>query len=132
MTEPIIIPSRITRAFIRTHPEYTFLYSSTVHKEVPHGQASECMGEENVQRVPVRWSLCKSSGYFNDNALRDISVELRVAISLAEDDYNIGKIIIPFPKMGQGASRMMEFAPRAFDLMNRLVDKIKYQNIVYQ
>lgn len=101
---------KLTREDIERSPGVTFIYSSTVHREVPHGQASVCIGNPNCFRVPVRWSLCKSSGYFSDSQMRDIKIEIDVAISKIPLDkplYVLGRI-------GEGASRMSEFAPNSW------------------
>lgn len=112
---------KLTREDIERSPGVTFIYSSTVHREVPHGQASVCIGNPNCFRVPVRWSLCKSSGYFNDNALIDIKIEIDVAISKIPRD----KQIVILKRIGEGASRMNEFAPKAYEYLHEQLNKLK-------
>lgn len=124
----IVLPRRIDKLFVQLAPsDWVFLYSSSVHKEAPYGQAAICLGEPNCYKIPVRWSQCKSSGYMADGQVRDIMIELEVAISKIPK----GVIVLPFPRMGCGNSRFMEFAPKCWKAMNQLVDEIKYPNIEY-
>ena len=126
--QTIVLPRRLDKLFIQLAPaDWVFLYSSSVHNEKLAGQASVCIGEPNCYRIPVRWSQCRSSGYMSDNQMRDIMIELEVAISKVPS----GVIVIPFPRIGCGASRFLEFAPKCWNAMNQLIDEIKYKNITY-
>lgn len=127
MNEQILIPRRITRDFILSNKNLTFLVGCSVHNEPFRGAALECKGLENCFGIPVRWSMCKSSGYFNDGHSKDIEIELLVALSKLPDNC----ILVPFPKIGLGASRMAEFAPKTFKLMNYNLKKICYSYIKY-
>lgn len=127
MLRTITIPRRIDYAFLASHPEWNFIYSSSVHRRVYLGQSAICGDLENCYPVPVRWSQCKSSGYFNDGQRIDICIEIDVAIS----KITVDKPLIPFRGIGSGFSRMREFAPRCWDYLKTQIDKIKYPNIVY-
>lgn len=126
--DTLIIPRRITRDYILLHPEYVFIYSASVHHEKGFGQASVAKGCPNAFPVPVRWSYCRSNGWFDDNNYLNISIEIEVAIS----NIPIDKPIIPFPKIGEGASRLRYNAPKCYAFLMSEIDKIKYPEIRYE
>lgn len=100
--------------------------------ELPHGQAAIALDKrckDKCFRVCVRWKQCRSSGYFNDNALDEIKEEIDACIKRIPRD---GKPIIPFPKIGEGNSQMKWYAPKSYDYLMSEINKIKYQNIIYQ
>lgn len=127
MNQQILIPRRITRDFILSNKNLTFLIGCSVHNEPFRGAALECKGLENCFGIPVRWSMCKSSGYFNDGHIRDIMIEVEVAFSKVPTNNPI----IPFPKIGMGASRMNEFAPKVFIKIRNALSLNSYPNIKY-
>lgn len=123
----IEIPAKLTRKFIQEHPFLTFVHSHNAWENVWTGPASICKGLSNCYGVPVRWRLCKSSGYFQD-----------AQISLIKDfiDKAIAKIprgdpIILFPKIGNGDSRMHILAPLSYKYLHAELDKIKTPDVKY-
>jgi hypothetical protein len=78
--------------------------------------------------VPVRWKLCKSSGYFSDNVTEEIKKMLDEAI--AEIPTTKGPIIL-FPKIGNGASQMHKFAPKSYQYMMDKLNAIKSKDYKY-
>ena len=124
----IVIPKRLDRKFIQfANPQWIFIYSCAVHKERGFGQASVCKGLENCFGIPVRNSYCLSSGFFSDN---DPNYRIEVDVALSKIPLD-GRIIIPIPKIGEGASRLIEFAPKLYAHIKAELDKIKYPLIKY-
>jgi len=115
-----VIPYYITREFITDHPEWTFVHSTDFWDNQKVGPALVCQGLSNCYGVPVRWRLCKSSGYFSDNAEEQIKQKI---------DEMIGRIplsrpVILFPKIGSGHSMMYKFAPRCFAYLQQRLKAI--------
>ena len=122
----IIIPYHPSRDFLSTHP-YIFVFGSSVHNPKPFGQARNALGLPNCFGIPTRWSYCRSNGYFSDGSFIDIKIEIDVAISkIPVDD---GRPIIVFRKIGEGNSRMLEFAPKSHKYLLEQLDKIKSKDI---
>lgn len=92
------------------------------------GQCGVAEGLQNAFPLPVRWSQCKSSGYFNDNQMDEIIEALDYWLMMVPRD----KPIIPFRKIGHGSSRMFEFSPKCWFYMHKEIDKVKYGNIIYE
>ena len=136
MTEhkAILVPSFITRDFIKSHEhDYVFLYSCCLDIEKYTGQAAEVL-DSNCYGIPVRFRMCKSSGYFQDNAFDHIRnyIDKRIAqFDWAYYTHHKGKPIIPFPNIGEGGSRLMGCAPKLYAYIRGLIDERKYPNIVY-
>jgi len=117
----ITIPARLTREFIIQHPEYSFVHSRCYWPGQCVGPCELCAGLENTYGVPVRWKLCKSSGYFSDNQ-RDI---IMPAIDEAIAAIPRTRPIVLFPKIGCGQSRMIVFAPKCYVYLHKKLDEIK-------
>ena len=124
---PVIIPARITESFVIAHPEYIFLYGYDVASKGALGQCVVCVGHKNCFPIPTCWKMCKSSGYFQDSQYKEICNQINLALLSIPQQNN--PIIIPFPKIGCGASRMKEFAPKAFAYLQERLSKIQYPNI---
>lgn len=127
----IVIPHRIKNSFIREHQNYIFIYGYDVAEKGALGQVVECVGEPNCLPVWTRWKGCKSSGYFQDSQFSEIKNGIDICIDgikiLANTKPNMP--IIPFPKIGEGASRMKELAPKCFKYLTERLNLIKYPNI---
>lgn len=117
----MLIPYRIHREYIEAHPELTFVHSCCVFRALCVGPAAVCKGLPNCYGIPVRWKLCKSSGYFSDNQERDIKNAIDQAVSAVPRD----KPIILFPKIGNGDSRMHKLAPLCWAYMMNHLNSIK-------
>lgn len=131
--EPIItIPVPITTAFIRNHIEYTFLYGYDVQGKGAFGQAVAAHGEPNCFPIYTCWKMCKTSAYFSDGQMADI---LKInGISLANacrHSLSHGSVVIPFPKIGRGYSRMSEFAPQTYRILMERIKDIQHPHINY-
>lgn len=125
----IQIPKWITREFITKNKDrYIFLYSCCLDVEKFSGQASEIL-YENCFGIPVRKSMCKSSGYFHDSEYDSLVLSINKYLGLIE--YPNSKPIIPFPNIGDGGSRLREFAPNIYKYIKECIDYIKYPNIIY-
>ena len=125
MWPEIIIPHYVTRTFIQSHLEYNFVFSFDVAGKSFFGQANECYGEPNAYPVPVRWKGCKTSGYFSDAQYIDICEQIDIAISRIPN----GPPVIVLRKIGEGASRMNEFASKSFEYLKQKLNEICYPNI---
>ena len=117
----IKIPRHITRTFIQKHPELTFVYSQDVARKGAFGQAAHCVSEPNCYPVSTCWKMCRSSAYFQDSQACEILRQLTLDLKNVPRD----KPIILFPKIGEGFSRMKEFAPNMYQWLMNQLDTIK-------
>jgi len=92
------------------------------------GQAQEAHKLPNTFGMPCRWSYCRSNGYFSDNDYLNSTIEIEVAIAAIPLD----KPVIPFPKIGEGASRLRYNAPKCYQFLMSEIVKIAYPNIRYE
>lgn len=114
------IPYYITREYIQAHPDWNFIHSTNFWNNQTVGPAAICAGLDNCYGVPVRWRLCKSSGYFQDAQREEIIKQIDKMI----DVIPLDKPLIPFPKLGNGDSRMYVFAPIAYAHLKKRLDAI--------
>ena len=122
-----LIPYRLTREYIITHPEWTFIHSRCYWPNIYIGPSLVCRDLHNCYGIPVRWKLCKSSGYFQDSQLGAITK----AIDDAIEAIPAGARIALFPKIGNGDSRMHILAPKAWAYMMERLNAIKSPNYAY-
>lgn len=122
-----LIPYRLTREFISTHPELTFVHSRCYWPNIYVGPNLICKGLSNCYGVPVRWKLCKSSGYFQDSQLGAITKAIDDALAVIP----AGARVILFPKIGSGDSRMHILAPKAWAYMMERLNAIKSPDYAY-
>jgi hypothetical protein len=117
----IVVPYRISREYIISHPELVFVHSRCFWPNIWVGPSLICKGLDNCYGVPVRWKLCKSSGYFQDSQQESIEAALKEAIAQIPTTCPV----ILFPKIGNGDSRMNIFAPRCWAYMMQQLNAIK-------
>lgn len=122
----VTIPFRIKREFIQLHPEYNFVFPHNFWENTWVGPSAECKDLSNCFGVPVRWKLCKSSGYFSDTQETAIMKKIDEMIARIPSD----KPVILFPKIGNGDSRMHIFAPKCYkylhDKLAAIAHPVKY------
>src|SRR5215813_5311632 len=123
MNPVITIPYRITREYIQAHREYTFLYGQDYQQKGALGQAWFCVGEPNTFPVFTLYRYCANPEYFKDCDLH------KSYIGCSFWNIPSAKFIIPFPKIGEGCSRMREYAPNLLKLIKQRIEWIRYPNI---
>ena len=127
MSEPIVIPCHISNTFIREHPQWIFVFGQDHQEKGMFGQAGVAYGEPNCYMVPTCRKMCKSNRYWSDAEFDEVAVYIDEAIRRIPQD---GRPIIPFPKIGMGASQMNFLAPKLFAYLTKKLDSIKYPNII--
>lgn len=124
MKPEIVVPSKILTSFIRAHPDWIFLYSDAFFNKGGLGQSIYCHGEPNAIRIPTCYKYCSNPIYYDDR-IEDYWNQVRSSF----DNIPLDTVVIPFPKMGLGHSRMKEFAPRLFEFMQSEIKRVSYPNI---
>ena len=126
----IYLPFYISRRFIQSHKEWTFLYGNDYYRKGCLGQAWEFAQEENTIAIPTCNKLCPSSStkYWQDGMYDTVIPYFEFAFA---DAVKRGKPIIPCRKIGEGCSRLKEMSPNLFRYMHKQLDEIKYSSIQY-
>ena len=113
------IPHRISRTFIRAHPDWIFVYSTDVIGRGMEGQEWQCKGESNAYGVPTVYKFCPSSAvYFQDARSEEQWQYIIEAFLKIPTDKGP---VIPIRKIGLGCSRMREFAPKMLTELQKLL-----------
>jgi hypothetical protein len=125
MGEVILLPYRITRRFIQSHPEWIFLYGCDYANKSFFGQSYSAFNEPNAFPIPTLLKVCNSSSdkRWRDSDFEDVKKKIDERISNVPRD---GRPIIPFPKIGMGDSDMFKCAPALFNYMQEEIKKIAY------
>ena len=124
----MIIPLPIKESFIKQHQELIFVYAYDVARKGALGQCVVAIGNSNCYPVSTMWKSCKSSGYFQDGQDDLIEAHWRDEIGSIIKD---GRLIILFPKIGMGNSRMQDFAPKLLKKLQSELNKIKWKEYEY-
>ena len=133
----LIIPRRITTSFIRANPDYIFVYGLDVQMKGGMGQSIVAFGEPNCYPIFTCWKNCKNGRYFQDNQFEEIVGHINRAVNdIVKATQQVSgdsepRLVIPFPKIVEGGSRMREFAPRTWNYLQRQLRSIEYPNIVW-
>lgn len=125
--EKIVIPHKLTRRFIASNKQWIFLFSYDAAQKGILGQAWFAFGEPNAYPIFTCRKLCPSSlnRYYQD--LDEYKEVVEQCIKNIPSDE---RPIIPFPKIGEGCSRLKEFSPNLYEYLHKRINEIKYPNIV--
>lgn len=119
-------PHWITREQIRaTRNTHIYIYGDTRLLDATGGQATEARGESNTFAIPVKYAKCYNdyTAFFTDE-LYDTNKQL---ILTALSRIPKGRIIIVFPKLGEGFNEMPKRAPMTYGFMKGAIDGILLQ-----
>lgn len=122
--KPIVIPYHIKQSFVNSHPEWIFLYGYDVMQRGALGQCVSFIGEDNAFPIYTMYKYCANAVYFRDD--EDSLQHMQRSFDYIPRD---GRPIIPCRKMGQGCSRMQEFAPKLFKQLQTLLLVHSYSSI---
>lgn len=123
MEPKIIIPRYISRKFIQSHSSWTFLYGHDYLRKGCLGQSWEFYDEPNTFPIFTAYKWCANPSYFSDSQDSFEKVdESFAAIPTTQP-------IIPCPKLGEGCSRLREFAPRLLQHIKNKLQVIAYPYI---
>lgn len=128
--ETLIIPRRIDRAFLKAHPDWSFIFGGTHYGNIYAGQGEVCIGMPNCYKIPTKYRNCKSdtSAFFRDD---HFDIFLRPIIDTALNAIPLDTIIIPFRKIGCGCAELPVRAPRTLQYIQERIAAIQYPKIVY-
>lgn len=109
------IPNRITRHYLRQHPEINFVFGDNILQRGYGGQAKECRGMMNCYGVPTKRCPAMDEGisYFKDELFETYQHYIDLAIGKIPRD----KPIYVIPGIGTGLSKMKERAPLLYRYM---------------
>lgn len=120
----IIIPARITKAFIKEHEkDFYFVYAVTVHASIAIGQGAVGHYYTNCFGVPTKFRNCKSdsAAYFQDCQFDTL---IKPSIDRAIMDIPRDRPIILFPKIGLGCADLPNSSPKSFEYLMEQLQKI--------
>jgi len=129
----IIIPYRLSRSFIRSHPEWIFVYGDAVTNRSYEGQCDAAKGESNCFMVPTKWNPCSSEppqSFFNDDQFHLNQNVIDTAIGDIETSLESNpRPVILFPKIGCGKAQMPKKCPKTYAYLMERLNKIVYLNV---
>ena len=130
MSDLITIPRIVTRKFIQEHSDWIFLYGADYFRKGALGQMWHCHGEPNAYPLTTCHKLCPSSSskYWNDSWELGWEALQKDMDMIVYHPVN-GKLVIPLRKIGEGASRMIDMAPKMYKFMKDFIDLVAYKNI---
>lgn len=119
---PIAIKKYITREYMRSHPNYYFVFGDNYERKGFGGQAKEMRGEPNAIGVRTKLKAAHTPDAFmtdetlNQN-IRDIKEDYETIYRLLEFDYTV---VYPEDGIGTGLARLKENAPKTLDVIDVL------------
>lgn len=124
MRYTIVKEKFITRDFVRSHPDWIFLFGDNVARVGMAGQAKEMRGEPNSVGIPTKYAPHMfPNAFMTDNRL-DFNIErINEAFSLLPPPPKT--ICIPVDGIGTGLAKLQEKAPRTFAHLTRCFEFIE-------
>ena len=123
----LYIPRHISRSFIQSRRNIIFLYGFDVRGTGCLGQAWAAHGEPNAFPIPTLYKFCPSGHVlFTDSRGEEWRREIDKAIARVPQD---GRPIIPFPRIGEGCSRLREIGPETFKYLKNVLHTIEYKEV---
>lgn len=126
MDAKLIIPHRVNREFVQSHPKWIFVYSNDHARHGAEGMCWHFVGEPNAFQVSTCVKKCLNSRYFNDNNPEHLKW---VDEDIDAIPLDRGPILV-IPRIGLGCSRMKELAPKLYAHMWARLKKIKAEYTV--
>lgn len=134
LSDQIVIPSHISRTFVKEHRDYIFVYGFDVRGLGCEGQPWAFHGESNCYPVPTLEKYCPSSKiFFNDGNFTYYANIIDDYIDkIARDAFISKKPVIPCRKIGMGCSQLHFVAPRLFAYLQKRLNVIQYPDIKWR
>ncbi len=111
---------RITRGFVRLHPDWVFLFGDSLKKKGLGGQAKEMRGEPNAYDIPTKKAPdTDAKSFFSDKHFE----KNKRYIDLAFDKVpRTGTLVIPADGIGTGLAQLKEKAPNTYLYLQRRLE----------
>lgn len=124
------MPYPITREFIRSRPDWAFVYSSDYYGASKLGQAEQAAHEPNTYPIPVRFRFCASNpdSYFYDHSMPIVKQKIDECLAAIPRDE---RPIVVFPRIGLGKSELYNRAPKVFAYINEQLAALSNCDIVW-
>lgn len=117
---------RITRDFVRAHPQYLFVFGDNMKGTGYGGQAKEMRGEPNTIGVPTKWAPGRrESDYFTNDDFDAVISEIERRFRVMENWLNSGKeVVFPEEGVGTGLAELPIRAPRIHAAIREMTNNL--------
>ncbi len=120
---PIIFEERITRAEIRKHREWVYVFGDNLEKRGLGGLARECRGEPNAIGIPTKKAPSMAESAFFPDA--DYGLWLKAAKpawqAVKQAIFEGNTVVFPKAGLGTGLAELRSRAPRKKGAIDVLV-----------
>ena len=122
----IIYMDKITRKYVRDHPQYLFLFGDNLMGQGYGGQAKEMRNESNAHGIPTKIKpTMEEDAFFSDDMFDEISKFYDDIFTINQAGFNCGEyeaVVIPSAGLGTGLAELNKRAPKIYKY---LLQKIK-------
>jgi hypothetical protein len=110
---PLLYMKRYTRAFIREHPDWLFVFGDNFARKGYGGQAAEARDEPNAIGVPTkRYPTTEDAAFLGNEDFEIWEQKSRLDRQQIEIALREGKIVVwPLDGIGSGRAKLAEKAP---------------------
>lgn len=132
--ETIRVPYYLSYEFLVRNKQWHFLYGGSLDKlSHSQGQSIEAFGLSNTDYIPTKIKCCQDlSAFWIDRKIQagnephyrilgEYLEHLRARLT--------NKIVIPFPKIGEGGSRLRQECPILYRQLMEFITSVAYPNI---
>jgi hypothetical protein len=124
---PILVARHYTRADIRAHREWLYVFGDNVSTLGRGGQAKECRGEPNCVGIVTKWHPFTDAGsYFCDDDLPKVRLRIQDEFRRLAAHLRTGGIVVwPQDGVGTGLAELPTRAPRIHAFIDRCYQYLK-------
>ena len=116
---PLVKWHHISRAEVRKHLDWLFVFGDNMVNAGYGGQASACRGEKNCIGIPTKFfPTTKENAYFTDADYNHIALKWGDVFHRLEHALRARKVIVlPMGGVGTGRAQLQQRAPKLWALL---------------
>lgn len=122
----IIREKFITRGFVRSHPDWIFLFGDNIARQGSGGQAKEMRGEPNVIGIPTKYAPHMFPNAFMTDDRLEFNIE-RINEAFRSIPAPPRTICIPSDGIGTGLAKLEESAPQTFAHLRSCLEYLEHE-----
>lgn len=120
---PALVVNKLSRAEIKQHPEWLYVFGDNFERRGLGGQAKECRGEPNAVGIPTKRAPSQKAWAFLTDGDYDVWVRETAAdwARIAEAMDNGQTVVWPANGIGTGLAELKKRAPKIWrELQGRI------------
>lgn len=123
----LLIIDYINREFVRSHPDWLFVFGDNLLRTGYGGQAAAMRGEPNAVGVPTKKRPAMTEdAFFTDAEYEANRAAIDAALAAVAQALRAGRtVVLPAAGLGTGRAQLAERAPRTFAYLQQRLASLR-------